>query len=252
MAPGVADIDWGAPWLSPWRAVGEPIAQAIAGGRAACDALNAAASAPVRFVPHTELPVDVPYEKFIFDSKQCPTREGLHDFLNAICWLSLPQTKLRLNALQAAEIAATGVQGVRGAVRDAITLFDENAALLDAPPPLWEALLAKDWPRLFIALRPLWAQARLVVFGHAALEKLVSPRKQLVVHVYRSQFAMESMASLDAQVAATLTAQRLAAKPFSPLPVLGVPGWWPANADAAFYDDATVFRPARGGATPML
>lgn len=252
MAPGVADIDWRAPWLAPWRAVGEPAANAIAAGQTAWEALNAAALAPVRFVPHAALPADVPYEKFVFDSKQCPTREGLHDFLNAICWISLPQTKLRLNALQAAEIAATGVQGVRGAVRDAITLFDENAALLDAPPPLWEALLAKDWQRLFIALRPLWAQARLVVFGHAALEKLVSPRKQLVAHVYRSQFAMESMASLDAQVAATLTAQGLAAKPFAPLPVLGVPGWWPANADAAFYDDATVFRPARGGATPLL
>lgn len=245
MAPGVADIDWGAPWLSPWRAVGEPIAQAIAGGRAACDALNAAASAPVRFVPHTELPVDVPYEKFIFDSKQCPTREGIHDFFNAICWISLPQTKLRLNALQAAEIAATGVQGVRGAVRDAITLFDENAALLDAPPPLWEALLAKDWPRLFIALRPLWAQARLVVVGHAALEKLVSPRKQHAVHVYRSQFAIDSIASLDQQMAATLSPSVLVGKPFAPLPVLGVPGWWAANADPAFYDDTTVFRPPR-------
>ncbi|MFG5409680.1 DUF3025 domain-containing protein [Piscinibacter sakaiensis] len=29
-----------------------------------------------------------------------------------------------------------------------------------------------------------------------------------------------------------------------PLPVLGVPGWWPANADPAFYDDPAVFRPA--------
>ena len=27
-----------------------------------------------------------------------------------------------------------------------------------------------------------------------------------------------------------------------PLPLLGVPGWWPANADPAFYDDASVFR----------
>ncbi len=30
------------------------------------------------------------------------------------------------------------------------------------------------------------------------------------------------------------------------LPVLGVPGWWPANEDEAFYDDASVFRPPRG------
>ena len=30
-----------------------------------------------------------------------------------------------------------------------------------------------------------------------------------------------------------------------PLPVLGIPGWWPANTDAAFYQDSTVFRPFR-------
>ncbi|HQX67511.1 MAG TPA: DUF3025 domain-containing protein, partial [Ottowia sp.] len=35
-----------------------------------------------------------------------------------------------------------------------------------------------------------------------------------------------------------------------PLPLLGVPGWWPANQAPAFYDDAEVFRPLRGAATP--
>ncbi|HBZ06685.1 MAG TPA: DUF3025 domain-containing protein, partial [Massilia sp.] len=31
---------------------------------------------------------------------------------------------------------------------------------------------------------------------------------------------------------------------FTPLPVLGVPGWWPEQ-DAAFYADTSVFRPKR-------
>ncbi|MFN7122209.1 MAG: DUF3025 domain-containing protein, partial [Hydrogenophaga sp.] len=43
-------------------------------------------------------------------------------------------------------------------------------------------------------------------------------------------------------------------KPFTPLPVLGVPGWWPANEDAGFYADASVFRaprqPVASGAPP--
>jgi hypothetical protein len=39
-----------------------------------------------------------------------------------------------------------------------------------------------------------------------------------------------------------LTPERLAEKPFLPLPVLGVPSWWLANEDAAFYDDPTGFR----------
>jgi hypothetical protein len=45
-----------------------------------------------------------------------------------------------------------------------------------------------------------------------------------------------------AALAATLTPSLLAAKPFLPLPVLGVPGWWAANEDAAFYRDEAVFR----------
>ena len=42
-----------------------------------------------------------------------------------------------------------------------------------------------------------------------------------------------------------LSAAALATKPFTPLPVLGVPGWWPENSGAAFYDDPRVFRPPR-------
>jgi Protein of unknown function (DUF3025) len=245
VAAGLDRIDWTAPWLADWRAVGEPVATRIAAGLPTFDALNAAGGAPVRFVPSAALPAGAAYESYIFNSKQCPIREDPHDFFNGVCWVMFPQTKKRLNELQAAEIAAAGVQPVRGAVRDALTLFDENAALLDAPAALWEALVAKDWRRLFVDLRPLWTNARLVVFGHAALEKLVSPRKPVVVHVYAQQFAITSIVNLDATVAASLTAQRLADKPFAPLPVLGVPGWWPANADPAFYDDAAVFRAPR-------
>ena len=50
---------------------------------------------------------------------------------------------------------------------------------------------------------------------------------------------------IDTWLAQDLSAAKLATKPFSPLPVLGVPGWWAANADPAFYDDAEVFRPRR-------
>jgi Protein of unknown function (DUF3025) len=245
VAAGLDRIDWTAPWLADWRSVGEPVASRTAAGLSTFDALNAAGAAPVSFVSSAALPAGAAYESYIFKSKQCPIREDLHDFFNGICWVMFPQTKKRLNELQAAEIAAKGVQPVRGAVRDAITLFDENAALLDAPAALWEALVAKDWRRLFVDLRPLWTRARLVVFGHAALEKLVSPRKPMIVHVYAQQFAIESVVKLDADLAASLTVPRLAGKPFAPLPVLGVPGWWPANADPAFYDDAAVFRVPR-------
>ena len=212
------------------------------------EALNHTPLSPVRFVPQAELPEGMAYEQFIFDTGQVPTREGLHDFFNGLVWARFPATKRLLNRLQAAQIAQAGVGQVRGPVRDAITLFDENAVLLQAPDALWDALLAREWTRLFVGLRPLWAQARLVVFGHALTEKLVVPYKSITGHVYRAPVPPElgdNVAAWDQWLAARLTANELATKPFTPLPVLGVPGWWPANEDPVFYDDATVFRPPR-------
>lgn len=210
-----------------------------------------ARGARLRFVPQAALPDGQAYERFIFETGQIPTREGLHDFFNGLCWRAFPRAKSRLNALQAAEIARRGVGGARGPVRDAITVFDENGALLQAPDALWEALQARQWARLFIDLRPLWAQARLVVFGHALLEKLVSPRKDLTAHVWRADAPVAAdlvaLARADGWLADALTPEALAAKPFTPLPVLGVPGWWPANEVAGFYEDRTVFRPPRDG-----
>ena len=244
-ASALQQIDWERPWLQPWRATGQRVAQAVAAGAMLHQALNAEPGAPLRFVPQSALAPGDAYERYIFNSSQCPTREGLHDFFNGLCWMRFPHTKKKLNLLQAHEIAAAGVTPLRGPVRDALTLFDENAALLSAPQPLWDALVAKDWNALFVGLRPLWRQASLVLFGHALLEKLVYPRKPITAHVYRAQVAINSIAELDAWLAADLSADKLAAKPFAPLPVLGVPAWWAENENLSFYDDSVVFRPRR-------
>lgn len=245
LSAGVEAIDWAAPWLAPWRARGEAVANRVRSGMAQPDALNQATLAPVCFVPQNELPAGVAYEQYIFDTGRVPTRDGLHDFFNGLVWSSFPLTKQRLNALQAAQIARTGIQPVRGPARDGLTVFDENAALLQAPDALWQALVAKDWQRLFGDLRPLWRQAKPVLFGHALMEKLVAPRKSMTAHVYRVAAAGQSIDSMDAWLAQDLNADKLVAKPFAHLPVLGVPGWWAANEDPAFYMDASVFRPPR-------
>lgn len=240
--------EWGAPWWRPVRSAAQAVTGALEQGGAWPQVLEAVVAAPVRFVPQSCLPDGVAYESHVFDTGSVPTREGLHDFFNALVWVRFPLTKRLLNRLQATEIAAAGVGQVRGPVRDAITLFDENAALLQAPAPLWDALRARAWERLFVELRPLWAQARLVLFGHALMEKLVDPYKSITAHVYTQAVPMhlaDDPCQWDAWLAAHLTPSTLASKPFTPLPVLGVPGWWPANADPAFYADTTVFRPAR-------
>lgn len=247
---GLLAIDWRRPWQAPLAGAGREATGLVAAGMGVSAALNALAGAGgpgVRFVPQPDLPDGVAYEQFIFDTGTVPTRENLHDFFNGLCWLRFPRTKRRLNHLQAGELARLGVKAVRGPVRDALTLFDENAALLQAPDALWDALQAREWARLFGPLRPLWAQARLVLFGHALLEKLVAPYKSITAHVYLGRVPAglgEDWAAWDGWLAARLRSEELARKPFTPLPVLGVPGWWPANEAPAFYADADVFRPA--------
>lgn len=258
MAVDARLINWSAPWLDGWRGLG---CEVLSGGEWVDQALERvrqarAIDAP-RFVDHRTLPSGRAYEAHVAAQGECPTRDNLHDLFNGLCWLRFPATKRALNRLQSVEIAATGVHGERGPLRDALTLLDENGAFLQAPPALWAALLARDWPRLFGELRPLWAQARLTLFGHALLEKLIQPRKALTAHVYIAQAAMNSIANLksadlqvadqalDAWLVSDLDATHLARKPFTPLPVMGVPGWSPANEDPAFYDDLAVFRPPR-------
>ena len=232
------------PWLAPlrpaldqalhgWQQAG-PVAGPVAlAMNRALAGLPTAAVLPLRFVPQTDLPTGEAYEAFIHRTGQVPTRDNLHDFFNGLVWLHQPAIKHRLNHLQAAEIKRNGVGTVRGPLRDALTLFDENGAVLAAPEPLLDALRQRDWPALFITHRACWAEARLTLVGHALLEKLsTAPRKALTAHVL-----LADPLALDAD--------GWASKPFWPLPVLGVPGWWPSNRDPAFYADSAVFRPPR-------
>ncbi len=250
---GLPALDWAHPWLAPFRPHAAAIDHALARGQSVAALLNdlaqaAGGPAPVRFVPQACLPAGRAYEDFIWHERQVPTRDNLHDLFNGLAWLTWPRTKARLNELQAAQIAAAGVGSTRGPLRDALTLFDENAAVLLGPPELLQALQARQWQRLFVALRPLWAQAQVWLFGHAAQEKLQSPRKAITAHVYLPRSPLPA-GGLDAALAADLDPAHLAAKPYTPLPVLGIPGWWPANANFSFYDDSQVFRPPpRGGA----
>jgi hypothetical protein len=241
MTPGGADwraIDWRAPWLVPYVDVATPVLQRLEEGDSVAGALSVAGSGPVLFVPQAELPEGEAYEAFIRRTGRVPTRDNLHDLFNGLVWLRFAVLKRRLNELHAAQIAAEGIAPQRGPLRDALTLFDENGAWWKAPAALVQALQRRDWHALFVTHRALWSQARLTVVGHALLEKLVQPRKAITAHLWVS--------ADDAGDARGITVASWSAKPFLPLPVLGVPGWWPDSENAGFYDDADVFRPARG------
>jgi Protein of unknown function (DUF3025) len=256
-------IDWPQPWFAPWRPLGVSLCRSTQGGADLHAMLTAMGQAPVRFIAQAELPEGEAYESHIFATGCVPTRDNLHDFFNALCWMRFPQTKRRLNLLQATAIVqAGGVQATRGPLRDALTLFDENVLLLQAPEPIWQALLVRDWSRLFVELRPLWNDATAVTFGHALTEKLVAPYKSITAHVLCLPVPIHLPADTGAGVhpwddwlAAQLTPDWLATKPFTPLPVLGIPGWCHANDTPGYYEDTQVFRPIRAGAAlkcPLL
>lgn len=254
MASGLTQIDWSAPWLQPWRQTGQMLADAIVASPASgCAVLNGTAeraATPVRFVAQAALPRHQAYEDFVARHAQVPTREGLHDFFNALCWVQFPKTKLLLNRVHAAELARSGVPAQRGAVRDGATLFDENGAVFMGPRELWQALQARQWQRLFVDLRGLWGQAQMLLWGHALLEKLVQPRPAITAHVLRGPEQVVDIEALDTWLAENVSADTLAGKPFAPMPVLGVPGWCSANAHPDFYADERVFRPAVRTAPP--
>lgn len=241
-------IDWRRPWLDPLRARGERLCAALDAGLPLTEALQEQVepgrhrldAGALRFVPQAALPAGLAYEVFIARHAAVPTRENPHDLFNGLAWLTWPQLKRQLNWLHAAQIAGDGVGARRGPVRDALTLFDENAAWLQAPPALADALARRDWPALFAVQRDAWREVRPVLFGHALLEKLVAPRKPITAHVW----LVPPGVAAEPHLVEALTPARLAARPFLALPVLGVPGWWPENEDPAFYDDAAVFRPA--------
>jgi len=239
-------LDLSPPWLRPYRPQAQHVVASIGRGASVAQALNDALAAdpPIRlaagclcFVDAAQCPVDRAYESHIALTATVPTRDNRHDLFNGLVWLRFPALKRRLNELQAAEIAARGIGSVRGPLRDALTLFDENGALLSAPARLADALRRRDWQRLFVGERDAWRDAELTLFGHALLDKLTAPRKPITAHVL--------IVDRDADALAPFSADRLAAKPFAVLPVLGVPGWWSANEAPAFYADPAVFRPAR-------
>jgi hypothetical protein len=216
---------------------------------------------PIRFVPQTDLPADTAYEAFISETGGVPTRENLHDFFNALVWLTFPKIKIQLNALQAREIAKASMrpdsqqgQGARrGKLRDAATIFDENAALLVVRNvKIVEALRDHRWSEVFLKRRAEFGNDwEIWLFGHALMEKLVTPYKAITAHALPvvtgdSFFGMsfhERRHWLDTTVSQNLSGG-LSVSDFTPLPILGVPGWWHGQ-DAAFYGDVGVFRPKK-------
>jgi len=219
------------------------------------DALNALAAArgttqarglPLRFVAPDGRLSARDYETHILHTGQVPTRaDTWHDVLNALVWLRFPRFKSALNAAHG-EAIALETDTRRGRRRDALTVLDESGVWVSSRDPVLPELLAgRAWHALFWKARArVESDMRFVVVGHALLEKALAPDPSMTGKCLMLISDSLDPVAADALAVAALetvdTPRRLA-----PLPIQGIPGWDAANADAAYYANAEIFRPAR-------
>lgn len=219
-------------------------------------AVRVASGAPLRLVaPGGKLP----YEIRVYESGELECRErNWHDLFNVLVWLAFPQAKATLNARHHAAWSADGGSG-RGAVRDALTLFDESGLIvLSARPMLLQMIRDFRWKPLFWTRRgEIAGNMCFLPFGHALCEKALAPYRGLTGHAVLLEAGADllalppaaQMAYVDAQLAAWLAGPQVmqSTRELAPLPVLGIPGWCPGNESEAYYDDTEYFRPGRRG-----
>jgi hypothetical protein len=207
------------------------------------------------------------YEERVYRRGEVQVRErDWHDLFNVLAWLTYPRSKAALNArhfsalmqeLESGSSAEASGRPNRSRVRDALTLFDESGAIVvSSDPELIADLRAFRWKKLFWGAREHVASAmRFYVFGHAILEKALTPYVGMTAYAVAVHAGAEFMeapfeqqiARMDMLVAGCMTEVDAITTPRSlgPLPLLGVPGWWAGNEEESFYDNAFYFRTGR-------
>ncbi len=184
-----------------------------------------------------------------------------HDFFQFLSWLIFPRTKAVINALHVpqaeARSAVAGSAGRRSPLENMLSLFDEGGAVVIASDPsLLQLIREFRWKDLFWARREALAQQlRCVTFGHAVYEKALHPyigmtANAILLDVDQALLDLPMPALLpvlDQRLATLFTAGIAYTQPkhLQPLPILGMPGWDPANACASYYDNVRYFRPGR-------
>jgi len=222
-----------------------------------CEYLNTLSGLSQRFVAQDDLNDETDYyEQIIFKRHIIPTRmQNWHDLFNACIWLNFPRCKAELNRQHMEDIDQYGLHP-RTARRNRITHFDECGVVLAYSDKQIPVLLRQhQWQAAFVQHRQQWGQqAEAVVFGHANYEMLLKPfigltGKFLAVKVnndYWSASWQQKCEILDRALLQLLERNILADKDsLSPLPLLGIPGWYKQNQQAEFYQNQNYFMPKR-------
>ena len=194
------------------------------------------------------------FERRVVEQNELIVRpNNLHDLLNALVWLTFPKTK---RAISEAHVAL-GVNRdgkTRPRRRDVLTLFDESGLIvLSENDALRTMNQQHQWRELFVTHRAEFIQrTRPILFGHGAMEQLGNQLPQVhrgltVKALWIPLPITTTLAQLDDYLSEQIqSGESLNEQEGStPMPVLGLPGWFAENALPDCYNDASVFRPIR-------
>ncbi len=189
------------------------------------------------------------YDAFIDAQGVIPTRtRNWHDLYNALIWCALPMTKWAIHRAQAAPPDRGAGSTGRTPLQNQLTHLDERGVVVfSSSQELLELVRALRWQELFLAQRRAWNRDLVpLALGHALLESLLDPYIGLVGHCLLVHTRMApsqlSRAQQDAELRARIAGADIE---LHPLPVLGIPGWFAANEDDAFYASERYFRSRR-------
>ncbi len=225
----------------------------------------------IRFVPQGAKSSEFEdgYEPRIYLQGEVQTREeSWHDFFNALVWHEFPQAKKMINKLQyellrqrytprvltdtnnieaviGSEIDHKQHCSFRTPAENMLTLFDENGVIvLSSNPLLLELIKSHRWHELFWERREEFkAHAKVIIFGHGLYEKAINPYIGITAQALLIE--NQNITNLDTFLVEffSVKANTLATSDLYPLPILGIPGWWPDNEFESFYANEKYFRP---------
>jgi hypothetical protein len=184
-----------------------------------------------------------------------------HDLFNLLVWAAFPRAKTALNARHYRALLDQHARGApnRGPAQDALTLFDEGGIVVaSSDSELLDDLRAFEWEQLFRERRERVKQhMRWFLFGHAMYEKGLAPfdgitARGVLFTVDDAWLALPQatqLAALDERLATSI-ADAMSfrrTRDLQPVPILGIPGWWPPNEGEHYYANTDYFRLGRRG-----
>ena len=189
------------------------------------------------------------YESRIYLQKQLQTRtENWHDFFNALCWLSFPETKKTLNQFHYQRSLQRKTGSNRSPLENAMALFDEcGLIIISDQQHLLDMFREHQWQTLFIEHKSDFNKhLRCINFGHAMYEKALTPYIGMTAHavLIHSESLLEAHLSEIDQALSTLclSGKIHTTRSLQAVPILGIPGWHAQKQDDEFYANSAYFR----------